>query len=153
MVYLGEVDGFLGIIKRISIFILTNIRIGQIAVISNTIYFLIGIVFLRKIIPGKTDKSYGIHVARIAGLPQEVIANAQKHLIKLEKEYRPESSQKETTQKEDQLPRLDLFSYSLKQNPPKHRILEEITQCDINKTTPLDAFSKLAAWQAELLQT
>lgn len=44
-----------------------------------------GIVFLRKIIPGGTDKSYGIHVAKLAGLPSPVIKRAQEMLSKLEK--------------------------------------------------------------------
>jgi DNA mismatch repair protein MutS len=44
-----------------------------------------GIVFLRKIIKGGTDKSYGIHVAKLAGLPSIVIKRAQEMLHKLEK--------------------------------------------------------------------
>src|SRR5262249_48785433 len=43
-----------------------------------------GVVFLRKIIPGKADKSYGIHVARLAGMPESVIVRAQALLKKLE---------------------------------------------------------------------
>lgn len=52
-----------------------------------------GIVFLRKIIRGGTDKSYGIHVAKLAGLPTEALYIAQKRLQALEKAHRPVSVQ------------------------------------------------------------
>ena len=64
-----------------------------------------GIVFLRKIVPGGTDRSYGIHVAKLAGLPAPVIRCAEEILAKLEeiREKRPASSQKKK-KPGDQLP-------------------------------------------------
>lgn len=60
-----------------------------------------GIVFLRKIIPGSTDKSYGIHVARLAGMPSSVINRAEARLSELEKNIpRPKE---QSAKKKDQL--------------------------------------------------
>lgn len=91
-----------------------------------------GIVFLRKIIRGGTDKSYGIHVARLAGLPSPVIAKAQEILQNLEKQ----ASKKPKKNKEDQ------FTFFLP--PPEHPVLQEIEALDINKLTPLEALQTLA---------
>ena len=52
-----------------------------------------GILFLHKILPGGADKSYGIHVARLAGLPAEVIRRAQKRLAELEDKNHPDEEQ------------------------------------------------------------
>lgn len=63
-----------------------------------------GIVFLRKIVPGSTNKSYGIHVARLAGLPAAVIAKAEQRLNELEKNE-PRAKNKSVVSKQQ----MDLF--------------------------------------------
>jgi len=83
-----------------------------------------GIVFLRKIIKGGTDKSYGIHVAKLAGLPNKAIKRAEEMLKELEK--KPES----------QLP---LFIST----PQEHPVLTELRKVDILNLTPLQAQHKL----------
>lgn len=94
------------------------------------------VVFLRKIVAGKADRSYGIHVAKLAGLPPTVIARAQAVLAQLEL---PESTRTELIQ--EQLP---LTSDSL---PQPHPIIEEVKQIDLFSMTPLDALNRLAELQ------
>jgi len=92
------------------------------------------VVFLRKIIPGGADKSYGIHVAQLAGLPRSVIHRAQEVLVELESDRGrrgvPEKMHKPQPQ---QLP---LFS-------PPSPILDELSELDIDSMTPLEALTKL----------
>ncbi|MDP3598928.1 MAG: DNA mismatch repair protein MutS, partial [Nitrospirota bacterium] len=98
------------------------------------------VVFLRKIIPGGADRSYGIHVAKLAGLPPAVIARAQQVLAQLEQpdatiEGTPVSLEKETPQA------------SL---PKPHPIIEEMKQIDLFSMTPLDALNRLADIQRRI---
>ena len=101
------------------------------------------VVFLRKIVPGGADRSYGIHVAKLAGLPQTVIARAQQVLAQLEQpdatiENMPFSSEKEAT------------CVSL---PQPHPIIEEMKQIDLFSMTPLDALNRLADLQRRISPT
>ncbi len=97
-----------------------------------------GIVFLRKIEKGSTDKSYGIHVAKLAGLPSLAIKNAEKMLLKLEKgSFKP---QKKTSEE------LPLFFYQ------KPLFIEELKQIDINRLSPLEALQKLLEIQQKALK-
>ena len=98
------------------------------------------VVFLRKIVPGGADRSYGIHVAKLAGLPQSVIARAQEVLVQLEQpdttvECTPISSEEEP-------PRASL--------PQTHPIIEEVKQIDLFTMTPLDALNRLADLQRRI---
>ena len=98
------------------------------------------VVFLRKIVPGGADRSYGIHVAKLAGLPPTVIARAQQVLAQLEQpdttiEGTPVSLEKETPQT------------SL---PKPHPIIEEMKQFDLFSMTPLDALNRLADIQRRI---
>jgi DNA mismatch repair protein MutS len=104
-----------------------------------------GIVFLRKIIKGDTDKSYGIHVAKLAGLPYEAIKIAKERLDLLEKGEKQKS--KKRSKKDNQ--------FSLFETKPiisKHMesIIEEIKSLDINKLTPIEAQMKLLFLQEKL---
>jgi DNA mismatch repair protein MutS len=94
------------------------------------------VVFLRKIVAGKADRSYGIHVAKLAGLPAGVIDRAQSVLSQLEQ---PESAHSALIQ--EQLPPT---SMSL---PLPHPIIEEVKQIDLFSMTPLDALNRLAELQ------
>jgi DNA mismatch repair protein MutS len=89
-----------------------------------------GIVFLHKIVPGMADKSYGIHVARLAGLPHAALKRAEEKLIELETTSPP-------PQKTAQL---ELFSAAA---PKPCLRCEEIENLDLNTLTPLDALNKL----------
>ncbi len=99
------------------------------------------IIFLRKIVEGGADKSYGIHVARLAGMPKELIQRAKVILINLEAETldvdgKPKfaSIKNEEENKPKQLP---LF------NPPENQVIEDIKNLDTSKITPIDALNKL----------
>ena len=103
------------------------------------------IVFLRKIVSGGTDKSYGIHVGRLAGLPAEIIQRAKRILAELEQatltpEGKPKLTDKTSlgtlTNPEHQL--------SFFQPPQNHPILDELKQAEIEKMTPLEALNFLS---------
>ena len=100
------------------------------------------IIFLRKIITGGADKSYGIHVARLAGMPKEVIQRAKVILENLEAETldingKPKFASLNKNKKEMQTVQLPLF------NPPENQVIDELKSLDISKTTPLEALNTL----------
>ncbi len=98
-----------------------------------------GIIFLHKILEGGADKSYGIHVAKLAGLPSDVIKRAQKNLAELEDK---KWQKKKAPPKEEQFL---LFSET-----PVDELQNRIKALDLNKTTPLEAFQFLVKLQNEL---
>ncbi|MDH5715305.1 MAG: DNA mismatch repair protein MutS [Candidatus Aminicenantes bacterium] len=108
------------------------------------------IIFLRKVVEGCSDKSYGIQVARLAGIPQEVIERAKEILQNLEKneldaEGIPKLARgKGVPRKARNKQQLLLFS------PEEHPIVEKIRKLDISKMTPLEALSLLNALQKGL---
>jgi len=106
------------------------------------------LVFLHKIVTGPADKSYGIHVARLAGVPPEVIERAKEILAQLEAEHldeegRPKIARPETGKPGREL-QLTLFGVA------EHPLLDEIRQVDLERTTPLEAFQLLSRWRAAL---
>jgi DNA mismatch repair protein MutS len=90
------------------------------------------VVFLRRVLPGGADRSYGIHVAQLAGLPKPVIHRAQEILEELEQEARAPGSPRPTIT----VRQLPLFATG---NP----LLKELEDLDVSAMTPLDAISKL----------
>ncbi len=101
------------------------------------------IIFLKRIKEGPADASYGIHVARLAGIPDSVITRARE--IQAELESKAELEQKVIKSKSVPLntPNLQLFSES-------EMIENEIKSCDLNKMTPLDALNKISSWKEKL---
>jgi DNA mismatch repair protein MutS len=96
------------------------------------------VTFLYKIVPGGVDKSYGIHVAKLAGLPKSVVHRAREVLEELEGDSRTarRSSKGRRRAKEVVSQQLPLLG----QKPP---ILEELEKLDIDSLTPLEAITKL----------
>jgi DNA mismatch repair protein MutS len=98
------------------------------------------VVFLHKIIPGGADKSYGIHVAQLAGLPGPVIQRANEILVELEKSsgkavrINPLSAQQAT-----------LF-------PETSPLLDELGVIDVNSLSPIEALNKLFEWKKRFLK-
>ncbi|MGF7399572.1 DNA mismatch repair protein MutS [Thermoanaerobacterium thermosaccharolyticum] len=88
------------------------------------------IIFLRKIIPGSADKSYGIQVAKLAGLPNDVIDNAKKILNSLENSNGEVAVETSATQ-------MDIFSFE------KDALIAEIADLDIENITPIQALNYL----------
>jgi DNA mismatch repair protein MutS len=98
-----------------------------------------GIVFLHNIEPGAASKSYGIEVARLAGLPSQVIERAKRVLRQHEKQER-QSVQMETAEP------LQLTIFT----PLSQRIVDRIEATDVNSLTPLQALNLLEELQQEL---
>jgi DNA mismatch repair protein MutS len=99
-----------------------------------------GIVFLHTIEPGAASKSYGIEVARLAGLPSAVIDRA-KHVLRQHEKQERQSVQAETTAEPMQL---TMFT------PLSQRIVDRIEAVDVNALTPLQALNLLEELQQEL---
>lgn len=97
------------------------------------------VLFLRKLVPGGSQHSFGIHVAKMAGMPQSVILKANKILAKLEASNRGEQVQSQIKAAHDE-PQLSFFQLD---DPLLEEIRDEITQLDINTLTPVEALMKL----------
>ena len=100
------------------------------------------IIFLRKIIEGGTDKSYGIHVARLAGIPKEVIQRARIILNNLEAATldvngKPKFAPMKSAQDKKQTAQLKLFVSK------QDMVIEEIKKLDTTRISPIDALNKL----------
>jgi len=90
------------------------------------------VIFLHKIVPGGTDRSYGIHVAQLAGLPKSVIVRAQEVLAELESH----ASKKGKVTRHKASLQIPLFSKG-------SLLADEISQLDIDSMSPLEAITKL----------
>ena len=97
------------------------------------------VLFLRKLTPGGSEHSFGIHVAKMAGMPQQVISKANKILKKLEKSH---SSEELTDKLQSAQNEMQLSFFNL-DDPLLEQIKEEITHLDINTLTPVEALMKL----------
>jgi DNA mismatch repair protein MutS len=99
------------------------------------------VLFLRKVVEGGADRSYGIHVARLAGLPASVIARAREVLSQLEGSPPPQREDESRQVQDHRSPAL----------PLRHQILlEEVRQMDLFAITPLEALNRLADLQRRL---
>ncbi len=96
------------------------------------------VLFLRKLIEGGSAHSFGIHVARMAGMPQTVVAKAQKLLKKLEKNHSGDALNGIRSEKEEM--QLSFFNLD---DPLLEEIRDEIVNLDINTLTPVEALMKL----------
>jgi DNA mismatch repair protein MutS len=99
------------------------------------------IVFLHKIVEGSANKSYGIHVARLAGVPDQIIHRANQILSTLEKDHIDACSGKTTIpprpQKQSSQQQLSLFGNAT------HPVLDEIRDLNVDQMTPLAALEEL----------
>ena len=97
------------------------------------------VVFLHRLEPGGTDRSYGIHVAQLAGLPDSVVARAREILGTLEGEHRMVPGAPP-----DAPARSRASSRSSASPPPPDPMVEELQALDVNTLTPLEALNRLA---------
>jgi DNA mismatch repair protein MutS len=122
------------------------------------------VVFLHKIVAGAADKSYGIHVARLAGVPREVVERAKDILWTLEEEHLGADGRPKLAGKMPLTPalspggrgsgsparqagsrlQLTLFGHA------DHPLLARIRELDVDQLTPLEALNRLKQWQEEL---
>ncbi len=103
------------------------------------------VVFLHKITSGGTDKSYGIHVARLAGLPKSITARANEILSDLEATFAQEAAGTELARMKtggDNPP--ELFSHK------ERSVLDRLAGIDVNRLTPIEAIQLLEEIQREL---
>jgi len=102
------------------------------------------VVFLRKVIPGGADRSYGIHVAELAGIPEPVIARAREILANLEEQELDVRGLPRFARKEGEVPKEGQFSLFSGQ---EELALEKLRDVDIGQLTPVAALSLLATLQ------
>ena len=95
------------------------------------------VIFLRKILPGGTDESYGVHVARLAGVPQNVSKRATEILKTLERKSIISEKAIQKEEKKQTAGQLDMFNFKLAE------IATEIDKIDVNSLTPIDALNTL----------
>ena len=107
-----------------------------------------GIVFLHKVEPGRSDRSYGVQVARLAGLPLDTVARAKTILAGLERDELSRGGRPAfNAPPNDAGVQLGLF-----QAPPPHhqRVLGRVREVDIDRLTPMDALGLLAELKQDL---
>jgi DNA mismatch repair protein MutS len=109
-------------------------------------------IFLRKIERGGADQSYGIQVARLAGLPSKVLTRAKQILKNLEsQELSPQGlTQKIKKQLRQSSEQIDIFEYMAEITEANDEVLEEIKVLDLNATSPLDAWKLLKEIQEKI---
>lgn len=100
------------------------------------------VIFLRKLVRGGSNHSFGIHVARMAGMPKSLVKRAEKILSQLEDTHRNESLAKPLDSIGDQREGYQLSFFQL-DDPILKQIRDEINNIDINNLTPIEALNKL----------
>ena len=98
------------------------------------------VVFLHKIVPGGADRSYGIHVAQLAGMPRPIIQRASEILHELE-------STSGRTRSSDPMPAQQMALF-----PETSPLLDELKSLDTNALSPIEALNKLFEWQKKFVQ-
>jgi DNA mismatch repair protein MutS len=107
------------------------------------------VIFLHKIVEGTADKSYGIHVARLAGVPRDVIERAKVILDTLETDHlddrgKPKFPQRQKVSRRKRDRQLSLFG------PEHHPVLDSLRELDVNDLSPTAALEALQKLRAEL---
>jgi DNA mismatch repair protein MutS len=104
------------------------------------------VVFLHRIAEGAADRSYGIHVARLAGLPERVLARAEEVLHELESERTVEHLEPARGAghaRRSPTPQLPLFAAEV------HPVVRALRELDFETLTPLEALNRIAAWKRQ----
>jgi DNA mismatch repair protein MutS len=114
------------------------------------------VIFLHRVEQGASDRSYGIHVARLAGVPRAVIERAKEILANLERDQFGRNGQPRRGRKRGGLapPRAQKSLFSLLEEPrPDHavaEVLEKLMEQDFDQLAPIDALNLLQQWQRKL---
>ena len=105
------------------------------------------IIFLRKILPGRSDRSYGIQVARLAGLPEAVVARAREILVALERDELTRGGRPSVSRTPSEPQRqLGLFQSARPEDPLRQRLAE----VDVDRMTPIEALALVAELKSQL---
>lgn len=102
------------------------------------------IILLRKIVDGGTDESYGVHVARLAGVPQVVTKKANEILQSLERRNVLNNKIIEQTPKKESADQINMYNYKIAE------VAHEIDRIDFNQLTPIDALNTLVKIKEKL---
>ncbi len=108
------------------------------------------IVFLRAVVPGASDKSYGIHVAKLAGVPNQVVKRANEILSEIEREMVLDC---QTRSKANRYTQLIFFDEGMAAGPdpsPEDPLLEKIRCVNLDAMTPMEALNTLSEYQKAL---
>jgi DNA mismatch repair protein MutS len=109
------------------------------------------VIFLRKVVPGSADQSYGIQVAKLAGIPDKVVNRAKEILIDLEKnELSQNSTLEKTKRKHKSAIQTDFYDFLSQKTNKERTILDEFKNIDVNNLTPLEALKFLAKLKHKL---
>ncbi|MCB9855051.1 MAG: DNA mismatch repair protein MutS [Phycisphaerales bacterium] len=109
------------------------------------------VAFLHKIIPGAADRSYGVHVAEMAGLPKSVTRRSEKILADLESRFdRAHPGGGRSERKAEDANQLLLFGPQESTPPEWKEVVERLSAIDVNAMTPIDALNALAALKEAL---
>jgi DNA mismatch repair protein MutS len=111
------------------------------------------VIFLRKIVEGGTDRSYGIYVAKMAGLPDEVVNRANEILESFEQEkmFSTESELRDSDALFSKSRNLDKSSFQYPLFTAKESEIErEIQEMDLDNITPIEALSKISEWKKKV---
>ena len=100
------------------------------------------VIFLRKLVRGGSEHSFGIHVAKLAGMPQSIVSRANQILKQLETENRQSGISKPTMEIATSRSGMQLSFFQL-DDPVLSQIRDEIIKVDINNLTPMEALNKL----------
>ena len=95
------------------------------------------VIFLRKIVEGGTDESYGIHVAKLAGVPKDVLKEAKDILKNLERKSMLGEKNIEKEEKKKSNGQLDMYNYKIAE------IAHELDKINVNELTPVEALNAL----------
>jgi DNA mismatch repair protein MutS len=106
------------------------------------------IIFLRKIVPGRSDRSYGIQVARLAGLPRQVIDRAREILSALERDELARGGRPSVSGTPSE-PQKQLGLFQAGQSAADSRLKERLAAIDLDRTTPIEALTLLAELKKE----
>jgi DNA mismatch repair protein MutS len=101
------------------------------------------IIWTHRVLPGGTDRSYGIHVARMAGVPKQVLGRASEILAELERKSEAPKAITPSTQKLQ----MTLFEF---EEPP---VVQALNKLDINQLTPIEALRLLDEWKRKFAKT
>lgn len=104
------------------------------------------VVFLHKVMAGAADKSYGIHVAQLAGLPESIVVRAKSLLETFENNEQMTLSNNDT----EQMSFFDLKEETEQVGPESMRVIGEICEADLLNMTPMQAMQMIFLWQKEL---
>ncbi|GAB1410013.1 DNA mismatch repair protein MutS [Desulfovibrionales bacterium] len=107
------------------------------------------IIFLRRLLPGPSDRSYGIEVARLAGVPASVVSRAKEILAMLERNAPAETDRRTLITQRQSLPGLGLTAPA-QHVSTEHPVLAALRTLNVNELSPLDALTLLHEWKTRV---